>query len=57
MDMGVFDGDSTQALLQIKKGKWTVRTFVIGPTDVAWSGWMAEPYFAPKEIFPAPFDK
>jgi hypothetical protein len=57
MDMGVFDGDSTQALLQLKKGKWTVRTFVIGPTDVAWSGWMAEPYFAPKEIFPAPFNE
>ena len=57
IEMGVFDGDSTQALLQYKKGKWTVRTFVIGPTDVAWSGWMAEPYFAPKEIFPEPFNK
>lgn len=52
---GVFDGDSTYALLKQSKGKWVVKTFVIGPTDVAWSNWMEEPYYAPKTLFPPPF--
>lgn len=56
IDQGVFDGDSLYALLkQDSKKKWVMKTFVIGPTDVAWSGWMGEPYFAPKVLFPPPF--
>lgn len=56
IDQGVFDGDSLYALLkQDSKKKWVMKTFVIGPTDVAWSGWMGEPYFAPKTLFPPPF--
>jgi len=52
---GMFDGDSTYALLRLVKGKWTVRDFVIGPTDVYWSNWMDAPYNAPKTLFPPPF--
>ena len=52
---GIFDGDSTYALLRLSKGKWVVKTFAIGPTDVVWSGWMGEPYNAPKTVFPPPF--
>lgn len=36
---GLFDGDATYALLKKVNGKWKVITYVIGPTDVAWSDW------------------
>ncbi len=51
----VFDGDSLYALLRLAKGKWVVKAFCIGPTDVAWSNWMGEPFNAPKALFPPPF--
>ena len=35
----MFDGDATYALLKKVKGIWKVVTYVIGPTDVAWSDW------------------
>lgn len=49
---GVFDGDSTYALLKKVKGKWTTKTFAIGPTDVCWIGWMGKEYGAPDKVFP-----
>lgn len=55
IDAGMFDGDSLYALLRLSGKVWKVKTFVIGPTDVAWSGWMGEPYHAPKTLFPPPF--
>jgi hypothetical protein len=55
LEEGAFDGSSTYALLKKSTGKWVVKTFVIGPTDVAWSVWMEEPYHAPKALFPPPF--
>jgi hypothetical protein len=42
LEQGVFDGPGTYALLRRIGGRWTVETFVIGPTDVAWSGWPEE---------------
>jgi hypothetical protein len=39
VEAGVFDGDDLFALLQRKAGRWTVREFVIGPTDVAYAAW------------------
>lgn len=55
LEQGMFDGPSTFALLRKSKGKWVVRTFCIGPTDVAWSNWMEAPFNAPKPLFPPPF--
>lgn len=52
---GMFDGDSTYALLRLTKGKWVVKDFVIGPTDVYWVNWMDAPNKAPKTLFPPPF--
>lgn len=36
---GMLDGDTVTALLREIRGKWSVVTFVIGPTDVAWADW------------------
>ena len=52
LEAGLFDGDSTYALLKLEGKKWKVKAFAIGPTDVAWSNWMEEPYFAPRALFP-----
>jgi len=52
MDEGVFDGSTTFALLKLNGKKWTVKDFVIGPTDVYWIGWMSAPHKAPKKLFP-----
>ena len=46
---GVFDGDTTYALLRRTKGVWQVRDFVIGPTDVAWEDWPAR-HGAPRDL-------
>ncbi|MCW3835931.1 hypothetical protein ACFQ1E_07760 [Sphingomonas canadensis] len=46
---GFFDGDTTIALLKREKGKWKVKAFVIGPTDVAWEPWPGE-YGAPRDL-------
>lgn len=52
LDMGVFDGSSTYALLRKVGSKWVVKTFAIGPTDVVWSNWYEPPYNAPKKVLP-----
>lgn len=49
IEAGAFD-DGFCALLERRAGKWTVVTYVIGATDVAWDGWWDE-YGAPKAIF------
>jgi hypothetical protein len=46
---GAFD-DGIAALLHKKRGKWTVTTYRIGSTDVAWDGWDRQ-YKAPSAIF------
>jgi hypothetical protein len=48
---GMFD-DNFCGLLRKQGGKWKVKTWRIGMTDVAWIGWDKE-YKAPKGIFPA----
>jgi hypothetical protein len=49
---GDFDtGGNIYALLRYRSGSWDVRTFVIGPTDVAYATWWRD-YGAPKSIFP-----
>jgi len=53
IDQGFFDDSDAPvyALLHHAGGRWTVLTFVVGPTDVAYAGWWQE-YQAPKAIFP-----
>lgn len=50
LEQGFFDGDATAALLKKVNGKWSVMTYVIGPTDVAWANWSDE-YHAPAVLF------
>jgi hypothetical protein len=50
---GMLDDDTLYALLERRDGRWQVRAFVIGPTDVAWAGWTDE-YGAPEAIFALP---
>lgn len=52
IDEGVFDGSTTFALLKQNGKKWTVKDYVIGPTDVYWISWMDAPHKAPKKLFP-----
>jgi hypothetical protein len=54
IDQGMFDGDTTYALLRLKNGKWAVKDFVIGPTDVYWLAWTDPPFSAPKQVLPLP---
>ena len=49
---GMFDGDNSYALLKKVKGKWTVKEFAIGPTDVCWIDWMGKKHGAPNKVFP-----
>jgi hypothetical protein len=49
VEAGAFD-DGIAALLVKLKGKWTVKVFVIGATDVPWVCWWKE-FKAPPEIF------
>ncbi|BBF69660.1 hypothetical protein [Sphingomonas bisphenolicum] len=39
---GIFDGPDVYALLEQKDGRWMVREFVVGPTDVAYAAWPDE---------------
>lgn len=55
LEAGMFDGDSTYALLRKVGNAWKVKAFVIGPTDVYWIGWMDTPFSAPKTLFPPPY--
>jgi len=50
---GMLDGDTIYALLRREAGRWTVVAFVVGPTDVAWSGWHDE-YGVPESLFRLP---
>ncbi len=52
LEQGMFDGDSTYALLKQTGSKWRVKEFAIGPTDVVWSNWMEAPHYAPRAVFP-----
>lgn len=47
---GVLDGDTVYAILQHRDGRWQVQEYAVGPTDVAWTGWMQD-YAAPEVIF------
>lgn len=48
---GIFD-DNFCGLLKKEGGKWKVKRWIIGMTDVAWIGWDKE-FKAPKGIFPS----
>lgn len=52
---GVFDGGTVFALLKSDPGAWSVKDFVIGPTDVAFLAW-PEQHGAPEKLFELPFD-
>ena len=52
LEEGMFDGDSTYALMHLVKKQWRVKEYAIGPTDVVWSGWIDAPYHPPKAFFP-----
>lgn len=46
---GVFDGPRVNALLKRSGEAWTVTTFIVGSTDVAWESWPKE-FGAPPEV-------
>ena len=50
-DTEMMNGLTTWALLKHQSGGWTLVTWVLGPTDVAWEGWW-DTYGAPRDIFP-----
>lgn len=50
VEAGIFDGPDVYALLEQKDGRWIVRDFVVGPTDVAYLAWPDE-YGAPMGLF------
>ena len=50
---GVFDGGTVFALLKADAGNWSVKEFVIGPTDVAYLAW-PEQHGAPATLFEGP---
>ncbi len=52
---GVFDGGTAFALLKSDAGTWSVKEFVIGPTDVAFLAW-PDQHGAPASLFELPFD-
>ncbi|TWS99657.1 hypothetical protein [Reyranella sp. CPCC 100927] len=47
---GVFDGGTVEALLHNQAGRWTVRDFAVGPTDVYYAGW-PDRFGAPYRLF------
>lgn len=50
VEAGIFDGPDIYALLEMRDGRWTVRDFVVGPTDVTYAGW-PEDYGVPAGLF------
>lgn len=52
---GVFDGGTVFALLKSDHSAWSVKEFVIGPTDVAFLAW-PDQHGAPATLFEMPFD-
>lgn len=53
MREGMFDGPDTFALLENKGGRWTLRAYAIGTTDVAYADWPDE-FGAPNRLFGLP---
>ena len=47
---GAFDGGYVQALLRNQSGRWTVKDFAVGPTDVYYAGW-PDTFGAPYRLF------
>jgi hypothetical protein len=47
---GFMDGDTIYALMERVSGRWVMRDFVIGPTDVAYESW-PQRYGAPRALF------
>lgn len=53
-EAGALDGNgTTYALVQRDGGRWIVRDFAIGPTDIAWADW-PERYGAPASLLGLP---
>lgn len=50
IDAEVFD-NNVGGLLKLVKGKWQVKSWWLGATDVPWDGWW-DKYKAPRSIFP-----
>lgn len=48
--LGMMDGGTTYALLQRSDGVWTVKDFVVGPTDAPWVAWAGR-YGAPASLW------
>jgi hypothetical protein len=47
---GMFDGGYVQALLRQEGGRWVVKDFAVGPTDVYYAGW-PDQFGAPYLLF------
>lgn len=50
LEEGMFDGDTTYALLRSEGGRWRLLAHAIGPTDVTYAGWPEE-FGAPEALF------
>lgn len=50
---GILDGPDIYALMENRSGRWSVREFVVGPTDVTYAGW-PDDYGAPAALFGLP---
>jgi len=50
---GMFDGGTVEALLHNQAGRWSVKDFAIGPTDVYYAGW-PDRFGAPSTLFGLP---
>lgn len=50
IDDGIFD-EGIYALWQRKQGRWSVRTYIVGATDVPYGCWWKE-YGAPRAVLP-----
>ena len=53
IDAGMFDGGDQPiiALLEFEHGRWQLKDYVVGPTDVAFAEWWRI-HSAPRSIFP-----
>lgn len=50
IQQGIFD-DWVCALMKKVKGKWQIKAWALGATDVPWAGWWGD-FGAPEAIFP-----
>ncbi|WP_336971779.1 hypothetical protein [Sphingobium aromaticiconvertens] len=53
LQAGILDGPDIYALMENRGGRWIVRDFVVGPTDVTYAGW-PDDYGAPAALFGLP---